>query len=288
MNRREFATALAAGPLAAAAPNVRIGCQTRSYYPPVKDRPKLLRTLDQIAAAGFAGIETNNLCMADDFDNPASMKAELAKRKLELFGLHLGARLQDAPGIEKARADVARVAKGIRALGGSNLVLSPAAVRGLTGVELQSAISKKADEISGLAKICRDQGVRLAVHNHTEETLRGWAEFRLIGDKTRPGEVWFVVDVGPSGLTAQDPVTFVSLFHNRIAALHIRDYKDGRQVKLGTGAVNLKGVAEALTKARWKGWALVENESEGVPGMTPDQAARHSLAYIRDEMGLGS
>jgi sugar phosphate isomerase/epimerase len=287
MTRREFAALLAAAPLAAA-PNVRVGCQTRSYYAPVKDRAKLLATLDQIAAAGFSGIETNNLCMADDFDNPGPMKDELAKRKLELFGLHLGARLHDSTGIDKARADTLRVAKGIRALGGSTLVMSPAAVRGVEGVELQSAISRKADELTSLSKICRDHGVRLAVHNHLEETRRGWAEFRLIGDKTRPGEVWFLVDVGPSGLTGEDPVGFLSHFHTRLAGLHIRDYKDGHQVKLGSGAVNLKGVAQALLRVNWRGWVLVENETEGVPGMTVDQAARHSLAYIKGTMGLGA
>lgn len=288
MNRREFVIAgAAAAALPAAEGRVRIGCQTRSYYVPVKDRAKLLSTLTSISAAGFAGFETNQMCLAEDFDNPSAMKEELSKRKLELFGLHLGGRLHDAPGLEKARADVTRVAKGAKSLGGKYVVFSPAAQRGLEGVELQAYFHRKAEALTELGRICNGSGVKLAVHNHTEETLRGWAEFRVIAEKTRQNEVAMVADLGPSGLTGQDPSSFLSEYHMRIAGLHIRDYRDEKQVKLGAGVVNLKGAAAALNKRQWRGWAMVELEGGGIAGMTADQAARHALAYIRDEMKLG-
>ncbi len=288
MNRREFViSSAAAAALPAAESRVRIGCQTRSYYVPVKDRARLLSTLTSIASAGFAGFETNQMCLAEDFENPSAMKGEIANRKLELFGLHIGGRLHDAPGLEKARADVARVAKGAKALGGRFVVFSPAAQRGLEGAELQAYFHRKAEALTELGRICNGNGVKLAVHNHTEETLRGWAEFRVIAEKTRQNEVAIVADVGPSGLTGQDPSSFLSEYHMRVAGLHIRDYRDGKQVKLGAGAVNLMGVAAALNKRQWRGWALVELEGGGIAGMTADQAARHALAYVRDEMKLG-
>ncbi len=289
MDRRQFTAALAASSTGfAARGRVRFGCQTRSYYNPVKDRARLLRALDDIAAAGYEGFETNQLCLAEDFESPAAMKEELAKRKLALFGLHLGAKLSDAPGREKARADAARVAKGIRALGGSHLVMSPAAVRNVSGAELQSAYHSKAAELTELSKICADQGVKLAVHNHLEETMRGWAEFRVLAEKTRPGQTWFVVDVGPSGLTGQDPCSFLSEYHARIAGIHVRDYKGEKQVRLGAGTVNLRGVAEALDKRQWKGWALVELEAGAILGLTVEQASRQALRYLREEVKLGA
>lgn len=293
MKRRDFLASCAVASCAtataarAAEGRVRTGCQTRSYYVPVKDRAKLLATLTSISAAGFAGFETNQLCMAEDFANPGPMKEELAKRRLELFGLHMGARLHDAAGLEKARADVTRTAKGVQALGGKYLVLSPASEKGLAGVELQAYFHRKAEALTELGRICNGSGVRLAVHNHTEETLRGWSEFKVLAEKTRRNEVAMVVDVGPSGLTGQDPSAFLSEYYLRIAGLHIRDYRDGKQVKLGTGVVNLKGVAEALNRRQWRGWALVELEGGGIAGLTADQAARQALAYIRDEMKLG-
>jgi inosose dehydratase len=288
MNRREFVALSAAAAVAAPAGRVKIGCQTRSYYVPVKDRAKLLATLDAISAAGFVGFETNQLCMQDDFASPAPMKDELSRRKLELFGLHAGARLLDSTGLEKARLDVTRVANGVRALGGSYVVVSPAAVRDLSGAELQAAYHRKAEALTELGRICNGAGVKLAIHNHLEETRRGWAEFRVLAEKTRQSEVAMVVDVGPSGLTGEDPASFLSEYHLRVAGLHFRDYRDGRQVKLGAGLVNLRGVAEALNKRRWKGWAIVELEGGGIPGLTADQAARHALAHIRDEMKLGA
>jgi len=288
MNRRDFmGVAASAAMLGAASQGVRIGCQTRSYFAPVKDRSRLLRALDDIAAAGFAGFETNQLCLADAFANPGPMKEEMARRKLELFGLHLGGRLHETAGAAKAREDTLRVAKGIRALGGGALVFSPAAVNGLTGAELQAAFHRKADELTALGRICNGEGVRLCVHNHNEETLRGWAEFRVTGDKTRPREVWFLVDLGPSALTGQDPVSFLTDYHSRIAGLHVRDYQGEKQVRLGAGSVNLKGAAEALNRLRWSGWVLVEQEAGTIPGLTTEQASRQALKYIREEMKFG-
>jgi inosose dehydratase len=69
-----------------------------------------------------------------------------------------------------------------------------------------------------------------------------------------------------------DVPAFLAAHHARIIGLHLRDYKDGRQVVLGQGAFPLQAVAKVLKRAGWKGWVL--NEEERVDG------SKHGLEYI--------
>lgn len=280
---------LAGAGFAAGAPNarIRIGCQARSYFAPVKDRAKILAAMDDMAAAGIEGMECNHLCMAGEFERPDAMRAELARRKLELIGLHVGGRLHDADGAEKARADIDRVARGAKALGASYVVLSPAAIRGLDGAAMQAALHRKGGELNRAGDLCAKLGVRLAVHNHTEETLRGWAEFRMLAEKTNPGAVWFMADIGHSAITGVDPVPFLRDYHARIPGIHVRDHKGEKQVAIGTGTIDYKAVAEGLASRRWAGWVILELEAGGIAGHTKESAVRSGRDYLRKVLGLG-
>jgi inosose dehydratase len=55
---------------------------------------------------------------------------------------------------------------------------------------------------------------------------------------------------------------FLRQHSSRIAALHLRDYRDGKQVPLGEGTFPLRDVAGALEELHWKGWAINEEERE--------------------------
>jgi inosose dehydratase len=44
--------------------------------------------------------------------------------------------------------------------------------------------------------------------------------------------------------------------------LHLRDYKDGKQIPLGEGTVPLAEIASTLRSQHWSGWAINEEERE--------------------------
>jgi|GEM_PF-3345393 len=277
----------AASAFAASGARIRIGCQARSYFAPARDRARLLAAMDDMQAAGIEGMECNHLCMADDFERPESMRAELARRKLDLIGLHVGGRFDDAHLAEKSRVEIERVARGAKALGASHVVVSPAAVRGLSGAAMQAAVHRKGDELNRAGEVCARIGVRLAVHNHREETLRGWSEFRLLAEKTNPSTVSFFVDVGHSAVTGEDPVPFLRDYHWRIPAIHVRDHQGEKQAAVGAGTINYQAIAEGLGSRRWGGWLILELEAGGIPGHTPGSAVRAGRDYLRKTFGLG-
>ena len=55
---------------------------------------------------------------------------------------------------------------------------------------------------------------------------------------------------------------FLRQHSQRIVALHLRDYKDGKQVPLGQGTMPLAEIAGALHSLHWSGWAINEEERE--------------------------
>ena len=72
-----------------------------------------------MAAAGYAGFETNYISLEAGFANPAPLRAEFAKRKIELIGLHAGAALHTPEQVTKAEALFAHVAAGEEGLAGA-------------------------------------------------------------------------------------------------------------------------------------------------------------------------
>jgi sugar phosphate isomerase/epimerase len=53
---------------------------------------------------------------------------------------------------------------------------------------------------------------------------------------------------------------FIRTHYDRIIAFHLRDYKDGHLVTLGTGTFPLAQVAATIKEIGWTGW--IENEEE--------------------------
>ncbi len=91
MNRRESIASLA---VMAQKPGsgIQLGCRTRVFASPLE--------------TNFRGVEHS-------FENPAPLRAELEKRRLDLIGLHVS-----------SRADASRMASVTKALGGSQAVAS--------------------------------------------------------------------------------------------------------------------------------------------------------------------
>jgi sugar phosphate isomerase/epimerase len=273
MTRRQLAAALAWAPA-----RVRLGCQTRSFAPPTRDREKLLGILDGIAAAGFAGFETNYIGFEASFTDPAPAREEIARRKLELIGLHLGARFKPAGEAEKSTPLVARVARGVKALGGSLVIVSG------TASGDAAALQAKAHWVRQAGRICREEGVRLVLHNHVEEARDDWAEYRLLMRETDAG---LLVDVGHPARQRLDATAFLREFHARIAAIHVNDWTGETPRRLGTGDARLEEIGRTLNAVKWAGWAILELEGGKTEGGSVDGLVRESARFLRERMKFG-
>jgi sugar phosphate isomerase/epimerase len=274
MRRRAFLTGAAAIPLAADN-RIRVGCQSRSYAAPSRDVRQFLTYVADMAAAGYQGFETNYISLEEGFADPAPLRAEIVKRRIELIGLHAGAALHTPEQVTKAEALFARVSAGVKALGGKYAMLSPNAGKD------SKLWASKAAAIERLAAICRKSGVELLVHNHVEEARNNFEEFRSLLQNSK---VRALLDIGHAARAGENASAFCAEHHRRIAAVHVKDWKGDHnsQVTLGTGDVDVKGPLSALRKQKWQGWVIAELEGNPVPGVSREQNVRNARTFLRN------
>jgi inosose dehydratase len=237
---------------------IRLGAQTNAWAIDPKNFDSFLAVLDQIKQLGYAGFETGFFNLLPEFDSPELARRSIAERKLTFFGIHIAipfdkddpaTRLPPAPLYEK-------VARGGVALGARRLIFSGAPAT--TPEELQAKI----EALNVAGKFSRSVGLGFAYHNHWWEFESKVGEIEALYAQTDPSAVSFLLDAGHAYRGGADVPAFLRKHSGRLTGLHLRDYKDGKQVPLGEGSFPLPEVAATLQQLQWKGWVLNEEERE--------------------------
>ena len=287
MNRRNFLTGLVGAPLAQAlaAPRIRVGCQTRAYGSPIPGREELLSVLDDLRATGYEGFETNFNSLKHSFEDPAPMREEIEKRGVALIGLHVGAKLFDPAELESEQARIRQVATAVKALGGTHLMLSVRTLpRTAAGRADKEAEKRRNIQLGLTGRACRDLGVRLAVHNHLQQSLHNGEELRAILSSTSPDDVSLLLDVAYTHRGGLDTPSFVREHGRRIAGFHLRDVREDEEVEMGAGEVDFSGLARALRETRWSGWCILEINRR--PGVSSRELVRNARSFMRNTMNI--
>jgi len=244
-----------------------------------------LAALDDIAAAGYEGIETNFLSLEHSFDDPGPMRDEFRKRRLELIGLHGSPRLANAELAEAEMRKGERIAGGIRALGGALFVMSGSGVpRSADGKLRDDVLELWCRNLNAFGRYCADQGVRLCVHNHAKEVSNNAEELLRVMEATDGRVVSFVVDVSFFLDVGLQPEEWVARFAPRLAGIHLRDHKAAKEVVLGEGDLNPEAVTGALRKAAWSGWVILELNQR--TDRTSRKMIEDARAYMKQRMGI--
>ena len=181
ISRRDWAAIVASAAMVraqAAPPRIRVGCQTRAYGSPIRDRAQLLSVLDDLAATGYEGFETNFASLEASFDDPAPMHAEFEKRRIQLIGLHGTLNFTSPANLEKDRVQFDRLAKADKGLGAELLILSSSngVPRDSEGHMDSAALKLRSEELNRAGAVCGSRGLRLAIHNHGKETANNGEE----------------------------------------------------------------------------------------------------------------
>lgn len=287
LDRRGFLAGLLAGSLvpAAAAPKIRVGCQTRAYGSPIPDRDKLLSALDDLRATGYEGFETNYRSLEHSFQDPAPMRAEIEKRGIVLIGLHLGSKLFDAADLEKEHAQIRQVATAAKALGGTHLMLSVRTLpRDSAGHPDREVEKRRNIQLNDAGRACRELGIRLAAHNHLQQSLHNAEEIATILGSTDPDCVSLLLDVAYTHQGGVDAPAFVRRHGSRIAGFHLRDVRGEEEVIVGAGEVDFRGLGQALADTGWSGWCILEINRR--PDVSSRELVKNARAHLRNTMNI--
>jgi inosose dehydratase len=236
--------------------NVHFGVQLNAFPIDPKNFQTFLDALGQVKQIGYQGFESGFRYVNSQFANPGPARRQIEATGLTFFGVHifLNTPMYDpATGIAPASL-YEQVAHGGAALGARHLVLSGAPA---SDTEM---LKRKIEALDKAGAYAKAAGLGLAYHNHWPEFESRIGEIEALYTRTDPSVVCFVLDAGHAYRGGADVPAFIRAHQKRIVAFHLRDYKNGKLVTLGTGTFPLKQVADTIKQIGWTGW--VENEEE--------------------------
>lgn len=254
--------------------NVHVGCQTNAWRIDAREFSNVLDVIRKIKNYGYEGFETGFANVQRQFGSAAEAKKQIADIGIRFFGVHIFLNQYDPETFVAGSAMYEKIAEGGATLGAERLILSGAPPPDEAGRK------RKAEALNRAGAFAQKLGLTLAYHNHGPEVENHGAEIEFLLRETDPAKVWFLLDAGHAFHAGADVPAFIHKHYRRLAAMHLRDYKNGDQVPLGAGDFPLHAVVEAIRRTGWKGWVLNEEERlTSKPGDAAVKPARDALFH---------
>jgi len=263
--------------------------------------------LDEIAAAGFLGVELGPIGYLPE--DPTHLRTALESRGLRLAGGYIMERFHDPD----ANADIMRTAERtcrlLEACGARHVVLIAALVpqRSRTAGRPEAAPALHAaawttlvTTVQSVAAVATSAfGLAPAFHPHVGTYVEFADEIDRLMAATDPGLVGLCVDTGHALYAGIDPADLFGRYADRATYLHLKDVRGdvlasararglafedavaaGVFCPLGRGEVDFPSFRAALAAAEYEGWAAFEQDRlVGDPLAQADAEA--SLRYAR-------
>ncbi|MBE0690836.1 MAG: TIM barrel protein [Anaerolineae bacterium] len=270
------------------------------------------RVLDEIADTGYTGIELGPYGYLPT--DPALLRAELDKRKLQLLSAFVPVKLVD----EAAHADGAeaalKVGRLLAALDANYIVLADD--NGKIDKLVNEAGRRSGSVLSGdewdvvargvnmIARRVYDEvGLKLVFHHHCAGYVETPDETRALLARTDADLVGLCLDTGHWHYAGGDAVAAIQEYGERVRYLHLKDCsariaqecraqgKDYMQAvasgvfcPLGEGEVDFPGVIREMEALGYDGWAIVEQDVLVDDLDAPKRYSQANRDYLR---GIG-
>jgi inosose dehydratase len=274
--------------------------------------PPWPQVLDQVAAAGYEGVELGPVGYLPERE-PVLCR-ELQLRRLELVAGFLFEPLHTRAGRERAREVAERTCRLLAAAGARHLVIIQGFTRereraaGRPGAALplrHGGWQTLVDAVHDLAWLASDRhGLVPCFHPHAGTDVEFEDEIERLAADTDPQLVKLCIDTGHCAYAGVDPVHLYRRHADRVAYFHLKDVDRGglrgalgRALSfeqavaarvfcpLGEGVVDFPALRAALEEHGFEGWATVEQDRLPTDSGTPAEHAAASLAHLR-EVGL--
>jgi len=267
--------------------------------------------LDEIKQTGYAGTELGDWGFMPT--DPARLGAELAARELQLVGAFVPVALANVAAQDEGVQTAVRAARLMcdAGAGGAFIVLSddnasvPERERHAGRITAEHGLQEAAwatfaAAADRVARAVRDEtGLRTVFHPHCGGYVETPQEIDQLMGRTDRSLVGLVLDTGHIMYGGGDPLSVFEQHAERVWHVHFKDCdpdvaRDARAQglgylaavraqlfgELGTGAVDFAAVRDALTRADYDGWIVVEQDV--FPGYgTPKASARRNRNFLR-------
>jgi len=140
--------------------------------------------------------------------------------------------------------------------------------------------------LNNIGAVMASAGLKAAVHPHTGSCIQTLDEIADIMASTNARDVHLCPDTGELMAAGVDPLEVIRLFPDRIAHVHIKDYKGGKQHDgfrpVGKGKLELAPIMDALEELPAGFMVMAElnpdADANRADSTTPTRAAEQSKA----------
>jgi inosose dehydratase len=239
------------------------------------------QAVDEIAAAGYQGVEMFDGNVADYAEHPDRLRELVDRAGLTLVSVYVGANFiyPDALPDELYRIDAA--AAMAAAVGTERLVVGGGARRaGGTGDGDYDRLGAALDQV---VEIAERHGLSASYHPHLTTIVERPDELDRLLARTRIG---FCPDTAHLAAGGGDPAALIRRYPDRIRHVHLKDFRPDPVtfLPLGTGTLDFPDIVRALREAGYDSWLVVELDSYAGD---PREAAEISKAYLDKLLGDG-
>lgn len=244
-----------------------------------------------------------------------AVRAALAEASMTMVSAFCALPFRDPDGMRRRLPETLSVARMLRDLGCGLVLLADAITPERSAyagrVEGNLAAPRVADSerpgflarVEETAHILQEElGLKVAFHHHTATYVESPDEVRWLLDGTDPDLVGLCLDTGHLAYGGGDPAAFAREVGGRVRHVHLKDvdpvrletlrgaqatFEEGlsRYVfpTLGRGAVRFDAVLAALREIGYRGYLVVEQDTQP---LAPAEAARRNRRYLADRFGL--
>jgi sugar phosphate isomerase/epimerase len=157
----------------------------------------------------------------------------------------------------------------------------------LMGINLIIVEPRDMKEWDNLEDLVKEYDIRLAIHNHGLTTTYGNPETVKKVLEQRDRRIGVCLDVGWVTAAGFDAAEVFRGYEGRVFDVHLKDKtvekKDGqevvRDVSLGTGETNLKGLFQAMKAENWNGVLALETDQNL---QDPTEYVLHAMNFVKE------
>jgi inosose dehydratase len=249
----------------------------------------------EVADVGYAAFETFALTVEAYPGGPSAFRA-----LIDRHGLTFPSAYCYAPFINPAtrEADIALMvshAHTIRAVGGSVAVLG--ATSSENPVYSADEYAGMIDTLNEIGRRLMDLGVVAAFHPHTGTPVETREQIDRVMGGVDPRYMGFAPDTGQIQKGGSDALEVLRTYLSLVRHVHLKDWvggvlqrtPDGQEVDrtgyadyvpVGSGVVDVPGIAALLDGAGYDGWWMVELDGSSAAPRLPREAAAMSKRYL--------
>jgi inosose dehydratase len=270
--------------------------------------PTWARVLDEVAAAGFDGVELGPVGYLPE--SPRALRAELARRELSLAGGFVMAPFHEACRRDEILHVADRTCSILAELDARIVVLIEAVVPVRSRAAGRAEAARRLDAsgwrdlVDAVFQVARRMrrryGVAAAFHPHAGTYVEFSDEVERLLEDIDPDLLGLCLDTGHAVYAGADPAEWCRRWGGRIRHVHLKDVRaplhragwsferavgDGVFCPLGAGDVDLAATFDALDEIGYAGWATYEQDRTTA---TTRQAARDAAASLAHVRALGA